>query len=96
MRGGAGSAEIEGFMNLPAPIGGGYAEGPGEVAEFEDLSSEGPGGWNFVFQTEKNLIPQEEESIKMMRITSPGEPGFRFIKQKNLIPQEEVIRKKRK
>jgi len=90
----AGSTSIEGFMELPAPIGG-YAEGPGKVIEYEDLSNVGPGGWNFVYQTEKNLVPQEEESIKMMRIPGPGEPGFKYTEQKNLIPQEKIEKKKK-
>jgi len=92
---GAGGGGIEMFQDLQAPIGG-YAEGPGEVAEFEDLSSEGPGGRNFAFQEEKNLMPQEKASRKMMRAPGPGEPGFKYIEQENLVPQEEVMRKRGK
>lgn len=38
MRGGVGSAGVEGFMNFLAPIGG-YAKGPRNLLECEDLSS---------------------------------------------------------
>jgi len=58
MSGGAGSAGLERVMNLPAPVGGGYAEGPGNLIEYKDLGSEGPGGQNFVFQVEENLFPK--------------------------------------
>jgi len=81
-------------MKLMWPAGG-YAEGPGSLLEYKDLSSEGPGGWNFVFQVEENLIPQENKS-KIMRIPGPNEPGFRYIDQKNLVPWEELRERKKK
>jgi len=90
-----GGTSIEGFMELPAPIGG-YAEGPGSIDNYVDLSSEGPGGWNFVFQEEENLVPKEKELIGIMRIHGPGEPGFRYIEQKNLFPQERIEKKNNK
>jgi len=92
---GAGGGGIEMFQDLLAPIGG-YAEGPGSIDNYVDLSSEGPGGWNFVFQEEENLIPQERESIKIMKTPGPGDPGFNCVEQKNLVPQEEVMRKRGK
>jgi len=95
MKGWGGSGGTAGFIKLLAPIGG-FAEGPGNIDNYQDLSSEGPRGWNFVFQTEKNLVPQEEESINMMKIPGPGEPGFKCIEQKNLLPQKRLSEKKRK
>jgi len=86
MRGGAGSA---GLVYLQAPVGG-YAEGPGDVVNYEDLSSEGPGGWDFVYQEEKNLIPQEQGELKIVRIPGPGELGFKYIEQRNLVPKEGI------
>ena len=66
---------------------GGYAQGPESLIQYQDISSEGPGGLHFVYQTEELLIPQEHES-EMMRIPGPGEPGFRCAEEKNLIPEE--------
>ena len=66
---------------------GGYAQGPESLIQYQDISSEGPGGLHFVYQTEEQLIPQEQES-EMMRIPGPGEPGFRCVEEKNLIPEE--------
>jgi hypothetical protein len=71
---------------LYGPMGG-YAQGPESLIQYQDISSEGPGGLHFVYQTEELLIPQEHES-GMMRITGPGEPGFRCVEEKNLIPEE--------
>jgi hypothetical protein len=66
---------------------GGYAQGPESLIQYQDMSSEGPGGLHFVYQTEEPLIPQEHES-GMMRIPGPGEPGFRCVEEENLIPEE--------
>jgi len=95
MSGGAGGGGLAGFIKLLAPIGG-YAEGPENLVEYVDLSSKGPGGWNFGFQVEKNLFPQEKESTRIMLIPGPGELGFRCIEHKNLVPQEDLERKIRK
>jgi len=94
MSGGAWGGGLAGFIKLLAPIGG-YAEGPESLVEYVDLSSEGPGGWNFVFQVEKNLFPQEKESTRIMKTPGPGEPGFKCIEQKNLFPQERIEKKKK-
>jgi len=94
MSGGAWGGGLAGFIKLLAPIGG-YAEGPGSLVEYEDLSNKGPGGWNFVFQEEKNLAPKEKESMRIMLIPGPGELGFRCIEQKNLFPQERIEKKKK-
>jgi len=82
----AGSSII-GVAGLSGPIGG-YAEGPWGLREFVDLSSEGPGGWNFIYQVERNLVPQENKESVMMKAPGPGEPGFQCIEQKNLVPKE--------
>jgi len=66
---------------------GGYAQGPESLIQYQDISSEGPGGLHFAYQIEEQLIPQEHES-EMMRIPGPGEPGFRCVEGKNLIPEE--------
>jgi hypothetical protein len=89
------SAAIEGFKELPSPKGG-YSIGPGSISEYKDLSDEGPGGWNFVFSEEINLLPQENNSGIMMRIPGPGEPGFQYLEQENLMPDEDGGSKKRK
>jgi hypothetical protein len=98
MRGGANpwpSAAIEGFLELPAPVGG-YARGPGNIVKYEDLSDVGPGGWNFVFSEDVNLLPRETESVKMMKTPGPGEPGFKYIEQENLIPLDDIKSSKKR
>jgi hypothetical protein len=82
-------AGTDGSMPAQALFGpmGGYAQGPESLIQYQDISSEGPGGLHFVYQTEEQLIPQEHES-EMMRIPGPGEPGFRCAEEKNLIPEE--------
>jgi hypothetical protein len=92
MRGGTNpwpSASIEGFIELPAPTGG-YTEGPGSISDYEDLSDEGPGGWNFIYTEEANLIPQYTDSTRRIRIPGPEEPGFTFIEQPNLIIEVKI------
>jgi len=78
-----------GSMPVQALFGpmGGYAQGPESLIQYQDTSSEGPGGLHFVYQTEELLIPQEHES-GIMRIPGPGEPGFRCAEEKNLFPEE--------
>jgi hypothetical protein len=100
MRGGVNpwpSAAIEGFLEPPAPTGG-YTDGPRSISDYEDLSDEGPGGWNFVYSEEANLVPQDADSAKTTRIPGPGEAGFTYTEQENLIPQEDIesSQKKRK
>jgi hypothetical protein len=89
------SAAIEGFVELSAPIGG-SAIGPGTISDYEDLSDEGPGGWNFVYTEEANLIPQNPDSAKIMAIPGPEEPGFQYIEQLNLAPAKNQGSKKEK
>jgi len=84
MRAGTGGSTAS--QALFGPMGG-YAQGPESLIQYQDTSSEGPGGLHFVYQTEELLIPQEHES-GMMRIPGPGEPGFRCVEEKNLIPEE--------
>jgi len=94
MRGGAGTGSAAGFIKLLAPIGG-YAEGPESLLNYEDFSNEGPGGWNFFFQEERNLFPQKKESaMAIKRVPGPGEPGFKCIKQKNLVPIKKLHKRK--
>jgi hypothetical protein len=98
MRGGMNpwsSARKEGYIKLPGPIGG-YMEGPGSVTEYEDLSDEGPGGWNFVFSEETNLIPKELIPGNSTRIPGPEEPGFHCIEQANLYIQGTQTKKREK
>jgi len=82
-----------GAMSFEAPIGGVYAEGPGSIDNYVDLSSEGPGGWNFAFQVDENSVPQEKGLKIMMKIPGPGETGFKYIEQKNLVPEEGIKKK---
>jgi hypothetical protein len=76
---------------LFGPLGG-YAQGPESLIQYQDTSSEGPGGLHFVYQTEEQLIPQEHES-GMLRIPGPEEPGFRCVEEKNLFPLENKERR---
>jgi hypothetical protein len=82
-------AGTDGSMPAQALFGpmGGYAQEPESLIQYQDTSSEGPGGLHFVYQTEELLIPQEHES-GMMRIPGPGESGFRCAEEKNLFPLE--------
>jgi hypothetical protein len=80
-----------GFNNLLAPVSG-YAEGPLNVSKYKDLTSEGPGGWRFAAQEQKNLIPQA--TGKTLVPPGPGLPGFRFLEQRNLVPQEQSAQQK--
>jgi hypothetical protein len=82
-RTGAWSAGEIGFL---MPVGR-YMRGPG-ISNFVDLSEEGPGGWNFVYQVEKNLFPQESIKINGARIPGPGESGFTYAEQENLMPRK--------
>jgi len=94
MSGGSSSGGVNRFMNLPAQIGG-YAEVPENLVEYVDLSTEGPGGWNFVFQVEKNLVPKEKDSQIKLSIPGSGDPWFRCTEQKNLFPRERIEKKKK-
>jgi hypothetical protein len=90
-RGGAWDVNALGYLE---PVGG-FAEGPGNLSEYEDLSDEGPGGWNFVYQEQSNLTPQETYA-NIMRTPGPGEPGFRCTQQENPVPTEPLEPKKKK
>lgn len=90
----AGSSGSE-VITLSAPVGG-IAEGPYTFEKYEDLSSKGPGGWNFVYEEERNLVLQEEESVMIKRVSGPGELGFRCIEQRNLVPSKGLRKKKEK
>jgi hypothetical protein len=63
-----------------------YIESPLANNDYVDMSNEGPGGKNFNYIEQKNLLPMESEI--RMRIPGPGEPGFRYIEQKNLTLKE--------
>jgi len=67
---------------------GSSAEGPSLNMDHEDLSSEGPWGWNFVYKKEKNLIPKETKRPLLKKHPGPGEFGFRYIEQSRLVPYE--------
>jgi hypothetical protein len=86
MRGGVWGLGRFGFVKLQGPFGG-YAHGPESLSRYQDLSLEGPGGWRFAAQEEKNLIPVG--SGNALTIPGPGEPGFRCVEQKNLFPLEQ-------
>jgi hypothetical protein len=83
-----------GALSFDAPLGG-HAEGPGNE-EYIDLSDEGPGGKNFVYQEEGNLVPHMSEVEELKRLPGPGEPGFTYSEQKNLVPRETEQKKKAK
>ena len=85
MRGAVWGSDKFGFIKLLGPFGG-LAEGPGALPGFLDKSPQGPGGWRFAAQEDKNLVPQK--TVDALVIPGPGEPGFRCAVQKNLVPQE--------
>jgi hypothetical protein len=93
-RGGAWDADAGAHMNIQ-PNMSGYTKGPESLTVYEDLSDEGPGGWNFVYQEEGNLVPHMSEVKELRRPPGPGEPGFSYIQQKNLVPMEETGSKKK-
>jgi hypothetical protein len=64
----------------------GMVEGPETRLRLKDQSAEGPGGWRFAYQEEKNLIPQARD-VEAMAAPGPGDPGFTCIEQTNLVPQ---------
>ena len=92
MRGAIWGSGRFGFIGLQGPVGG-YAEGPLNQSRYKNLTSEGPGGWRFAAQQEKNLIPQETGKARMLP-PGPGQPGFRYVEQKSLIPQETPAQEK--
>ena len=53
----------------------------------------GPGGSNFLYKRETNLIPKRQSKIRIMRIPDPGEQGFTYIMQQNLVPFEDAVKK---
>jgi hypothetical protein len=79
-----GSNKFE-FTDLLGPFGG-LAEGPLGLSRYKDLAGEGPGGWRFAAQEERNLVPTKKGESSV--IPGPGEPGFLWLEQKNLIPEE--------
>jgi hypothetical protein len=89
MSGGAwgSSGVFDSLLELSAPVGG-YAEGPLSQSGYLDLSVEGPGGWRFAAQEEKDLIPRMTR--KELATPGPGDPGFTWTEQDNLVPQEEI------
>jgi hypothetical protein len=70
--------------------------GPGSLSAYEDLTDEGPGGWNFVYREERHLIPLANETEVFNRIPGPGEPGFFCVEQKNVLPIENSERSVKK
>ena len=86
MRGAFWGSSRFGFIGLQGPLGG-YADGPSNLSKYRDMSSEGPGGWRFAAQEEKNLIPHA--TGRALVLPGPGDPGFFCSAQGNLIPQEQ-------
>jgi hypothetical protein len=80
-----------GYSHVEGPFGG-YAGEPGSDL-YNDLTDQGPRGWNFIYQEQKNLSPRESEEMKINRIPGPGEPGFTYTEQKNLVPREAIKKK---
>jgi hypothetical protein len=94
LRGGIWGSSQVGFMPLDLPTGG-YAEDPITLSRYRDLSTEGPGGWRFMAQEEKNLMPQG--TSEALATPGPGDPGFQYVVESNLFPQEQekVIKEKK-
>jgi hypothetical protein len=87
MRGGVrGAGWMDRFVELQGPISG-NASGPGGLSRYKDLGSEGPGGWRFAAQKQKNLIPQESLAATARKV-GPGEPGFNCTEQENPVPEQ--------
>jgi hypothetical protein len=62
---------------------------------YEDLSDEGPNGWNFVYQDAANVVRQVSEVEEMTRLPGPGEPGFTCIFQEDHGTQDIVEKNRR-
>lgn len=75
------------IMELALPIGG-WTAGPEGALGQRYRAMDGPGGWRFAFQEEKNLVPIENHNRRIGRTSGPGEPGFICPEQGNLFPQE--------
>jgi len=86
MRSGGGSSSGMSFQALSSPQGG-WAQGPGSLIDYTDLSNQGPWGGNFAPLEQENLFPHQAD-FEVYRIPGPGEPGFKCREQKNLVPNK--------
>lgn len=87
--------EIDTVLELNSPIGG-FAAEPNTLSAYQDLSSRGPGGWNFSCSIEDDTASDKESAVSFKRIPGPGEPGFIFIEQDNISPRKDALEKREK
>jgi hypothetical protein len=66
---------------------GDYIKRNRNFRQYSDLSQEGPLGWGFVFQIQKNQYPKANFPDNLNRTPGPGEPGFTYYEQDNIVPQ---------
>jgi hypothetical protein len=92
MSGGGATSSLARLQSL----GEDYAMGPGRLFDFEDFSSTGPGGWDFVCLEQEDLIPGENASVNETMVPGPGDPGFKCTEQENLFPHEGHTKKLKK
>ena len=88
-------SELMALQKKNRPFGG-FADGPKNADAFNDFSSEGPCGLNFIYLEEENLIPKEAEATGTMQVLCPRENGFKFTRQSNLFPREQPNKSRRK
>jgi len=86
----SGGLEIAGRSNSESAAATGLHSGPEFLENYENFSDEGPLGWNFDFQKQRNLIPQGKNPGDLMRIPGPGEPGFIYVEQKNIFQRKKT------
>lgn len=64
---------------------GNAAQGPGSRNSL-DLSANAPGGSQFQWEEEANLVPQQDAEMEQSRIPGPGEFGFQYLEERALDP----------
>jgi hypothetical protein len=62
---------------------------PPDGSDYRDLSTRGPGGSLFRFDSQRNLIPVSGSGAYE---PGPGDPGFRCTEQQNLTPRPQLKR----
>jgi hypothetical protein len=81
------AAAVQSAVELTLPMGG-TEPGPEGAVRRRDDSSRGPGGRSFVFTEERNQVPEEKTTGRVVRRPGPGEPLFMSIEQDKLFPAE--------
>lgn len=83
----------QGMMNLEWPAPKAIDNVLGMYEKFKDLSDYGPGGSQFTYKEQSNIIPLIDRRLKI--IPGPGDQGFIRVFQKNLVPREDLTERNR-